>query len=60
MSTPHRRLFEASLAALLLTEADVDEDGLPSSAPLEQWHKPMRQFQIQSYSRGSPSAEKAG
>jgi hypothetical protein len=60
MSTPQRRLFEASLAALLLADADSEEDELPSSAPLEQWHKPMGQFQIHSDFGGSPPAERAG
>jgi hypothetical protein len=60
MPTPHRRLFEASLAALLLADAGADEDQPPSSVPLEQWHKPMGQFQIHSDFRGSPPADKAG
>ena len=60
MATPHRRLFEASLAALLLADTDADADERPSCAPLEQWHKPMGQFQIHSDFRGSPPVEKAG
>jgi hypothetical protein len=59
MSTPHSRLFDASLAALLL--ADCDEGELSASLPaLGQWHKSMDNSKIPTRVEGSAPAEEVG
>jgi hypothetical protein len=59
MSTPHSRLFEASLAALLL--ADCDEEGLAATVPAPgQWHNSMCNNNIGEDAKGSAPAEDAG
>ena len=59
MSDSHRRLFEASLAALLL--ADRDDRELPAAAQArDQWHKSMVRRTLLPGSWEPPSADKAG
>jgi hypothetical protein len=56
MSTPHSRLFEASLASLLL--ADRDEEEVSAGIPVPgQWHKPMANSKIRAEAEGSIAAE---
>jgi hypothetical protein len=59
MSTPHSRLFEASLAALLL--ADRGEEELPAAVPAPgEWYKSVGSHKIRADVEGSASAEEAG
>ena len=59
MSTPHSRLFEASLAALLL--ADCDEEELAATVPATgQWHNSIGSSKIDEDAKGSTSAEDVG
>jgi hypothetical protein len=59
MSTPHCRLFEASLTALLL--ADCDEEGLAATVPAAgQWHNSMGSSKIGEDAKGSAAAEEVG
>jgi hypothetical protein len=59
MSTPHRRLFEASLAALLL--ADCDEEQLGAAVPAPgQWHNSMYNNKIGEGAKGTAPAEDPG
>jgi hypothetical protein len=56
MSDSHRRLFEASLAALLL--ADCDEKELPGTAQArDQWHKSMVRRTLRAEPWERPSAK---
>ena len=56
MSTPHSRLFETSLAALLLADCDEEE---PVPTPW-QWHNSMGSNKIREVPKGSAPAEDAG
>ena len=56
MSTPHSRLFEASLAALLLADCDDEELSAPVPAP-GQWHNSMGSAKIGEDGKGSAPAE---
>jgi hypothetical protein len=59
MSTPHSRLFDASLAALLL--ADCDEGELSGPLPARgQWDKSMGNSKIRASAEGSAPAEEVG
>jgi hypothetical protein len=59
MSTSHSRLFEASLAALLL--ADCDEEDLPTTAQArDQCHKPMAKHTLRTDLGESAPGEKEG
>jgi hypothetical protein len=59
MSAPHSRLFDASLAALLL--ADCDEGELSAPLPAQgQWHKSMDNSKIRTSIEGSAPAEEVG
>jgi hypothetical protein len=58
MSTSPSRLFEASLAALLLAECDED---LPAAAQArDQWHKPMAKHTLRTDLGESAPGEKEG
>ena len=59
MSTPYRRLFETSLAALLL--ADCDEEELPATAQARnQWPKSRAKDTLQAGSGESAPTEGEG
>jgi hypothetical protein len=59
MSTPHRRLFEASLAALLLADCHEEEFGATVPAP-GQWHNSMCNNKIGEGTKSSAPAEEIG
>jgi hypothetical protein len=59
MSAPHCRLFETSLAALLLADCDEEELGATVPAP-GQWHNSMGNNKIGEATKGSAPAEGVG
>ena len=59
MSTPHCRLFETSLAALLL--ADCEEEELAATVPAPgQWRNSMCNSNIGEGAKGSAPGEEIG
>jgi hypothetical protein len=59
MSAPHSRLFEASLAALLLADAE-EEHPQPTALAPGQRHKPMGKREIRAEIGGSSPVGEVG
>jgi hypothetical protein len=60
MSTSHRRLFEASLAALLLADREEEEEPPATAQARDQWYKSTAKRTLPTGPWAPPSVEKAG